>query len=100
MVLIPASSVTCAAALLPVVAGRAPSDRVSGKRCSPSMPGKAGQARWQGHVLLAVAVVLWLALMNAGLHGGGGTQSSLHGLQHSGMGVFQLQDLGRMLLAR
>ena len=51
-------------------------------------------------MLLALAVVLWLVLMEAGLHGDGGMQQGPHALRHSDSGVSQLQELGRMLLAR
>lgn len=99
MVLIPVPSVMRAAALLPVVAGHARSSDASGRRCGRGKPGNADRTHWQGHLLLAVAVVLWLALMEAGLHGGG-MQQGPHALQHSGSGMSQLQELGRMLLAR
>jgi hypothetical protein len=100
MVLIPVPSVMRAAALLPVVAGHARSSDASGGRCAPGKPNRAGQARWQGHLLLAVAVVLWLALMDASLHAGSSMQQHPHALRHSDSGMPQLQELGRMLLAR
>ena len=100
MVMIPAPSVAHAAALLPLTAGHAVSGEDSIRHGRPGKACSASQTRWQGHVLLVVAVVLWLVLMDAGLHGGGGTQRGAHALQHSGPDSVRLQDLGRMLLAR
>ena len=89
------------AALLPVVSRmrrRSSANGGSGTGAAGSKQCKTATF-WSGYLLLAVAVTLWLALMNAGLHSGSIPHIGPHVLQHSQSGI-QLTDIGRLLLTR
>lgn len=88
-----------AAALLPVVVtGVRHNSTGSGSGSGSRKTGRAAKS-WHGHLLLAAAVVLWLALMDAGMRNDARMQHGPHSLRQSGSGI-QLQDLGRLLLTR
>lgn len=84
-----------AAALLPVMSRIRRCTNVSD--INPGGRDAKLRARWQGYLLLAGAVLLWLALMNAGHRSDEryGPQILRHGRSN-----MQLRDLGRLLLTR